>query len=275
MRPCHPLDSYGEKGICVGHAKEPTCPSPWAAHLIDPSPPLPPNDSPIFNLRSPESECLRAVNMVAVISGTCHCPPISGGGTTERARARVWNTDAEHPGSTALHRRQSTPTDQMFQPTPRSTSVAPATRRHTHTSTPLSAVLERLRQPQASSGAKSCRWVAASLVGRAAGHATSGHKATCKVVSREGSCELPALVYRCLARRQAGACCPHAERDGSGFEDFCATFTFSRVFGTQEAPISKARTSRSRRSRHEPQWFPSWPRDSRGAVVHSYEINRD
>lgn len=141
--------------------------------------------------------------MVAVVSGTGHCPPMGGGITGHGRGARVRNTNEEHPGSTALRRRQSTPTDQMFQPTPRSTSPAPATRRHTHTSAPLSTVLLRLRPPQALFRATDSRQGAGPRVGRAAGHAGLGHAATCRVVSREGSRELPALVYRCVARAAA------------------------------------------------------------------------
>lgn len=113
--------------ICARHLKE-TNLSPYTR---SPDRPLtsPPSlrrgpYSPIFNLRSPESECLRAVNMVSAGGWSSWSV-----GTAPRRGGHPWAVAERRPGRgtrrrntrATLRRRQSTSTDQMFQPTPRST----------------------------------------------------------------------------------------------------------------------------------------------------------
>lgn len=232
-RSCLPLDSYAKKDVCAGHVKE----ADLAVTL---------GRSPDRPLTSPPSRRLTYLQLEVSGERVSEGREHGGGGQRHRSlpshgRGRKGDTGAEHGCGT---RTGNTRAAQHFaaasqhQPTRCSSRPLAAPRlRLPHAAT---RTLQRLcRRSWYASGRPKLRpWPQAGVRARGRGRAgrrgtrglgTLPHARSCHV---KGAASCRRLFIGAWRGGRAGACCPHAERDVSGFQDCCATFTYSRGFGT-------------------------------------------
>ncbi|MPC67754.1 hypothetical protein E2C01_061937 [Portunus trituberculatus] len=195
--------------------------------------------SPIFNLRSPESECLRAVNMMS-----------AGGWSSWRA-----GTAPSRPLAAPLPRlpHAATCTPPRISPHSWHTSRRPDT--HPRPVTVLTRPGHRAAGRQG--------WL---------GQVISPHGVLCHV--KEGR-ELPVNVYRSGERAGGERAALTAEGCDGLRMSLRNLNIFQSVRYSVKAEISDHSLHSLWRAANDSLWFPPWPRDSRGAVVHSSEINRD
>lgn len=228
-----PLATHGEKDICAGHKKEADLPVTLGR-------------SPDRPLTSPPSRRLTYLQLEVSGERVSEGREHGGGGQRHRSlpshgRGRNGGTGAEHGCGT---RTRNTRAAQHFaaasqhQPTRCSSRHLAAPRlRLPHAATRTPQRLGELPccasgRPQAHLGPQAGvrgrgRWWAGRQGTRGLG--TPPHAGSCHVKEAASCRRLFIAAWRGRRRKHAALA---AERDVSGFEDFCATFTFSRGFGT-------------------------------------------